>query len=170
MADLTCNNCIFCNPTTVDIECSKELTLKVDIAPTCNSYEPREVALPPVVTLCGSVRFKEQYIEMAKQLSLRGIAVFTVGFFPETGDERPDEATKSGLDWLHLQKIDMSDCVVIIESSYIGESTKAEIEYATESSKPTVPSYGINSDYNSIASYIHLVTNSNRRLKAKAIS
>jgi hypothetical protein len=44
---------------------------------------------------------------------------------------------KEILDELHLRKIDMADRVFVINvGGYIGESTRAEIEYAEKTEKP----------------------------------
>ena len=46
-----------------------------------------------VVTLCGSTRFKEQYMEVQKRLTLEGCIVISVGLFGHSGDEevwKPD--------------------------------------------------------------------------------
>ena len=39
-----------------------------------------------VVTLCGSTRFKEEFIEVQKQLTLEGNIVISVGLFGHSGD------------------------------------------------------------------------------------
>lgn len=85
-----------------------------------------------VVTLCGSTRFKEQFLEAQKQLSLEGYIVFSVGLFGHSGDEEVwQPGMKEMLDANHLRKIDMSDGIYVINvDGYIGESTKREIEYA----------------------------------------
>jgi hypothetical protein len=51
----------------------------------------------PVITLCGSTRFKEQFMEMQKKLTLEGNIVISVGLFGHSGDsevwENMDEGT-----------------------------------------------------------------------------
>ncbi len=98
----------------------------------------------PVVTLCGSTRFKDEFMEVQKQLTLQGYIVLTVGLFGHSGDnevwEGMDEGTrtktKEMLDDMHKRKIDMSDEIFVINvGGYIGESTKSEIEYAKEHGK-----------------------------------
>ncbi len=93
----------------------------------------------PVVTLCGSTRYKEQFIEVQKQLTLEGKIVISVGLFGHSGDfevwDGMDEGTRSKtkemLDDMHKRKIDMADSIFVINvGGYIGESTKSEIEYA----------------------------------------
>ena len=85
-----------------------------------------------VITLCGSTRFKDQFIEAQKNLTLQGNIVITVGLFGHSGDsEALNEETKAMLDDIHKRKIDMSDEIFVINvGGYIGSSTKTEIEYA----------------------------------------
>ena len=86
----------------------------------------------PVITLCGSTRFKEQYLETQKRLTLAGNIVISVGLFGHSGDEEVwTEGTKEMLDDMHKRKIDMADAIYVINvGGYIGSSTQSEIEYA----------------------------------------
>ena len=67
----------------------------------------------PVITLCGSTRFKEQFMEAQKELTLEGNIVISVGLFGHSGDqevwENMDEGTltktKEMLDAMHKAKI-----------------------------------------------------------------
>ena len=97
-----------------------------------------------VITLCGSTRFKKEFIEVQKDLTLKGNIVISVGLFGHSGDlevwENMDEGTltktKEMLDDMHKRKIDMSDEIFVINvGGYIGESTKSEIKYAIETGK-----------------------------------
>lgn len=85
-----------------------------------------------VITLCGSTRFKDQFIEAQKDLTLKGNIVITVGLFGHSGDsEALNDEVKAMLDDIHKRKIDMSDEIFVINvGGYIGNSTKSEIEYA----------------------------------------
>ena len=90
-----------------------------------------------VITLCGSTRFKEQYMKVQKQLTLKGCIVISVGLFGHSGDEEVCKpGTKEMLDDMHLRKIDMADEILVINvGGYIGESTKRGIAYAEEKGK-----------------------------------
>lgn len=97
-----------------------------------------------VVTLCGSTRFKNEFMEAQKRLTLEGNIVISVGLFGHSGDqevwENMDEGTltktKEMLDDMHKRKIDMADSIYVINvGGYIGESTKSEIEYALSHGK-----------------------------------
>ena len=53
----------------------------------------------PVITLCGSTRFKEQFLEAQKRLTLAGNIVISVGLFGHSGDDEVwTEGTKEMLD------------------------------------------------------------------------
>ena len=86
----------------------------------------------PVITLCGSTRFKEQFLEAQKRLTLAGNIVISVGLFGHSGDDEVwTEGTKEMLDDMHKRKIDMADGIYVINvGGYIGASTRGEIDYA----------------------------------------
>ena len=91
----------------------------------------------PVITLCGSTRFKEQFLEAQKRLTLEGNIVISVGLFGHSGDDEVwTEGTKEMLDDMHKRKIDMADGIFVINvGGYIGQSTRSEIEYALRNGK-----------------------------------
>ena len=90
-----------------------------------------------VITLCGSTRFKDEFIDAQKRLTLAGNIVISVGLFGHSGDdEAMDAATKAMLDDMHKRKIDMADEIYVINvGGYIGSSTRSEIEYAHATNK-----------------------------------
>ena len=97
-----------------------------------------------VITLCGSTKFKDDFMREQKRLTLEGNIVISVGLFGHSGDnevwENMDEGTltktKEMLDDMHKRKIDMADEIFVInKNGYIGNSTRSEIEYATKTNK-----------------------------------
>ena len=101
----------------------------------------------PVITLCGSTRFKTEFMTVQKRLTLEGNIVISVGLFGHSGDqevwENMDEGTltktKEMLDDMHKRKIDMADEIFVInKDGYIGSSTASEIEYATKTGKKVI--------------------------------
>lgn len=90
-----------------------------------------------VITLCGSTRFKDQFIEAQKKLTLEGNIVISVGLFGHSGDDEVwTEGTKAMLDDMHKRKIDMADEIFVINvGGYIGNSTRSEIEYAKQNGR-----------------------------------
>ena len=90
-----------------------------------------------IITLCGSVRFKEEFLKTQEELTLDGNIVLTPNFFTKKLDMNKE--FKTMLDEMHRQKIDMSDEIYVINlGKYIGESTKSEIEYAKSKGKDVV--------------------------------
>lgn len=98
-----------------------------------------------VITLCGSTRFNDAFMEAQNRLTLEGNIVISVGLFGHSGDDEVwdgmDEGTlsktKEMLDDMHKRKIDMADEIFVINAGgYIGESTRSEIEYAKAMGKP----------------------------------
>ena len=97
-----------------------------------------------VVTLCGSTRFKDAFMEAQKRLTLAGNIVISVGLFGHSGDEEVWEGmledtitqTKEMLDDMHKRKIDMADEIFVLNvGGYVGDSTKSEILYALATGK-----------------------------------
>lgn len=88
-----------------------------------------------VVTLCGSTKFKDAFMQVQKELTLAGYIVISVGCFGHSGDEIT-EGQKVMLDEMHKCKIDMADEIFVINpGGYIGKSTKSEIRYASDTGK-----------------------------------
>jgi hypothetical protein len=87
-----------------------------------------------IVTLCGSVRFEQEFRVANSELTNRGIIVLAPGFFNHSilhEDQHNTELTRKGLDRLHRDKIAMSDAILVIDVlGYVGKSTRAEIDYA----------------------------------------
>ena len=89
-----------------------------------------------IITLCGSINFKDEFLRVQEKLVLEKNIVFTPNFFSNISKEEISLETKEMLDKMHKQKIDMSDEIYVInQGGYIGESTKLEIEYAKSKGK-----------------------------------
>lgn len=88
----------------------------------------------PIVTLCGSTKFKDEFFEVQKKLTLDGYIVISVGLFGHSGDDLAGK--KEMLDDMHKRKIDLADEIFVInKGGYVGSSTKSEIEYAMKHNK-----------------------------------
>ena len=92
--------------------------------------EPRtEPGESIVITLCGSMRFRAEFERLDAELTLAGHVVLT----PTTLDPSTelDAEERARLGRLHLQKVAMSDEVLVVNvGGYVGESTRREIEHA----------------------------------------
>lgn len=94
---------------------------------------------PPIVCLCGSTRFKDEFIRQNFEFTKRGHIVLTVGWFNHTDGNvySLTDFEKQYLDELHKRKIDLADFVFVINpGNYIGSSTRSEIDYAVSLCKP----------------------------------
>jgi hypothetical protein len=93
-----------------------------------------------IITLCGSTRFKDEFLEAQKRLTLEGNIVISVGLFGHSGDEEVwTSQTKVMLDDMHKRKIDLADEIFVInKGGYIGSSTRSEIDYARATNKKVV--------------------------------
>lgn len=91
----------------------------------------------PIITLCGSTRFKDDFMRVQKELTLQGYIVISVGLFGHSGDQEVwNEGTKEMLDIMHKRKIDLAQAIYVInKDGYIGSSTRSEIEYAKAAGK-----------------------------------
>lgn len=98
-----------------------------------------EVQVPKIVCLCGSTKFKDEFMQANYEETMKGNIVLSVGFFMHA-----DAATKPSLsveekralDQLHFRKIDLSDEILVINvGGYVGESTVNEIEYSNRTGK-----------------------------------
>ena len=98
-----------------------------------------------VITLCGSSRFKEDFLRLQRELTLAGNIVLSLPFFSHADGKKlfnsrsteDFERLTEMLDEMHRQKIDMADEIFVVNvDGYIGKSTKKEIEYAQSQNKP----------------------------------
>jgi hypothetical protein len=92
-----------------------------------------------IVTLCGSVRFRDQFDKVDRELTLAGWIVLKPGVWEHEWlhkSEHNAELNKNQLDALHCDKIRRSSCIVVINvNNYIGISTRNEMEFAKARSK-----------------------------------
>lgn len=96
---------------------------------------------PPIVCLCGSTRFVEEFNRQAKELTEAGYIVLSIEVVTtqarEDDPQHNDPDLKARLDELHKRKIDLADEVLVLNvGGYVGQSTMSEIEYAQKNRKP----------------------------------
>lgn len=91
-----------------------------------------------IITICGSLKFKNKMMEMAIKLELEGNVVLTP-IYPITDDNVYNKKEIIMLEKMHKEKINLSDAIFVVNvDGYIGESTKSEIEYAKEHNKEII--------------------------------
>jgi hypothetical protein len=87
----------------------------------------------PIVTICGSLRYWDEMIQLAAYLTATG-SIVLMPYVADYAGGKSADATKEMLDRMHLVKIDMAETVYIV-GSHIGESTQRELEYAEKQCK-----------------------------------
>lgn len=91
-----------------------------------------------VLTLCGSLKFKNEMMEIAEKMALDGYCVLTP-IYPVLENYERTKEQLAKLKEAHFKKIDFSDGILVVnENNYIGESTKLEIEYAEKLGKEII--------------------------------
>ena len=89
-----------------------------------------------VVTICGSMKFKDKMMEVARDLEIKNKYVVIQCVY---SNDKFNEEEQVLLADLHYKKIDISDAIYVVNvDGYIGTSTKKEIEYAKSLNKEIV--------------------------------
>lgn len=90
------------------------------------------------VTICGSMKFQEQMLEIAWHLETElGFCVLQP--LAKVGDEEMSEKAIENIKNAHFKKIDISDAIYVVNiGGYLGNSTKREIEYAKKHGKEVI--------------------------------
>lgn len=105
--------------------------------------ERTQVHTPPVVTLCGSTRFRDHFEAAERAFTRKGIIVLTVGGF-WSREEGSLEAAIGEEDarrvyGLHMDKISMADAVVLLDvGGYMGDTTRTENVFARQIGIPVL--------------------------------
>ena len=88
-----------------------------------------------VVTLCGSMRFQNEMMEIAEKLAREGECVLTPVYMVMKDCEISEEEVKR-LKLEQFNRIELADEVFVVNfDGYVGESTMAEIEFAERNGK-----------------------------------
>lgn len=81
-----------------------------------------------IVTICGSMRFKDKMMEISKELEIENKYVVIQCIY---SNDKFTEKEQQILSDLHYNKIKISDAIYVVNvNGYIGNSTGKEIEYA----------------------------------------
>lgn len=86
-----------------------------------------------IVTICGSMKFKDKMMKIAKDLEINDKYVVIQCVY---SNDKFSENEQQILADLHYKKIDISDAIYVVNvNGYIGSSTNKEIEYAQKMGK-----------------------------------
>ncbi|ALS37857.1 hypothetical protein ABID30_000475 [Enterococcus rotai] len=84
-----------------------------------------------VITVCGSLKFKDEMMTLGLQMELAGHVILLPIFPINKTKEEFSEKELAILSNMHKEKIKLSDAILVIDiDSYIGNSTRNEIEFA----------------------------------------
>ena len=92
-----------------------------------------------IITVCGSLKFKQEMIEISEKMELKGNCMLAP-IYPTSmnKDDYTDEEVEM-LDKMHKEKIKLSDAILVVNvNNYIGSSTKSEIEFAKSLNKEII--------------------------------
>ncbi len=88
-----------------------------------------------IITLCGSLKFQKEMMIIAEKLALEGNCVFTPVYSVLENVEKTEEQLLK-IKEAHFKRIELSDAILVVNvNNYIGDSTKAEIEFAKKLGK-----------------------------------
>lgn len=91
-----------------------------------------------IITLCGSLKFKNEMMAVAEKMALNGYCVLTPVYPLSENIERTEEQLIKLKD-AHFKKIELSDAILVVNiNNYIGESTNLEIDYAKKLEKEII--------------------------------
>jgi hypothetical protein len=88
-----------------------------------------------ILTICGSMRFYEQMLQVAADETLNGNIILAPFMVVKSEDQNSE--VKRLLDQLHFAKIDMSSGIIVVtnQHGYVGHSTWREMGYALAAGK-----------------------------------
>ena len=58
-----------------------------------------------VITLCGSTRFKDEFLRIQKKLTLEGHIVISVGLFGHSGDKEVWDLDNHSFEWCEVANL-----------------------------------------------------------------
>ncbi len=91
-----------------------------------------------VITVCGSMKFKEKILKVSNELALKGYCVLQPVYSINKNIIRTDDEHKM-LEKEHQKRIDMSDAIYVVNvDNYIGKHTRMEINYAIKNNKEII--------------------------------
>ena len=108
-----------------------------------------------IITLCGSLKFKDKMMSIAEKMSLEGICVLTQ-VYPVLKKKKKTEKQLIKLKEAHLKRIELSDSILVVNvNNYIGNSTNSEIEYAKKLGKEILYYTDFIKDINKFTKCLH---------------
>lgn len=92
-----------------------------------------------IITVCGSLRFKDEMVKISEKMELKGNCMLTPIYPAKANKDDYTEEEVIMLDKMHKEKIKLSDAILVVNvNNYIGNSTKSEIEFAKSLNKEII--------------------------------
>ena len=92
-----------------------------------------------IITVCGSLRFKQEMLEISEKMELQGNCMLTPIYPTKPDKDAYTEDEVVILDKMHKEKIKLCDAILVVNvNNYIGSSTKSEIEFAKSLNKEII--------------------------------
>lgn len=96
----------------------------------------RKVHGMKIITVCGSLSFQKEMMEIAEKLELSGDCVIVPIYPVRAGKADYTDQEIEMFDNMHREKIKMADAILVVNvNHYIGSSTKNEIAFAQSLNK-----------------------------------
>lgn len=84
-----------------------------------------------IITICGSLRFIKEIMEISEKMELKGNCVLTPIYTTRPDKDSYTDEEMLTLAKMHKERIKLSDAILVVNiNGYIGSGTKDEIEYA----------------------------------------
>ena len=92
-----------------------------------------------IITICGSLKFKNEMMKIAEKMSLLGNCVLTPIWLINSDKGAYTDDEVDILAKMHKEKIKLSDAILVVNiDNYVGSSTKSEIEFAKSLNKEII--------------------------------
>lgn len=92
-----------------------------------------------VITVCGSMKFQNEMMEIAEKMELQGNCMLCPVFPTKTDKDAYTAEQIETFGKMHKEKIKLSDAILVVNvEHYIGSSTKSEIEFAKSLHKEVI--------------------------------
>ncbi len=92
-----------------------------------------------IITICGSLKFKDEMIRIAEKMELQGNCMIAPIYPTNPDKDAYTDEEADLLDKMQKEKIKISDAILVVNvDNYIGNSTKSEIEFAQALNKEII--------------------------------
>lgn len=92
-----------------------------------------------VITICGSMKFKDEMMRISEKIELEGNCILTPIFPVGVNKKAYTKAEEMILDEAHKERIKLSDAIYVVNvGNYIGSSTGSEIKFAESLGKEVI--------------------------------